>query len=330
VARETAARIGSEHHEVMIGKAEALELWQQWLAAADRPSVDGFNTFIISRAARLGGAKVVLSGLGADEMFGGYANFFRVSRLAPFIRAAAVLPGAARKSMARLAMPFCPPRYRERLAMLAVSSGRPVDVDIDIRRMLSAEVLGHLGLAATDAGLEANYLPGELYDLCEPESRDVFQGVMRVESYCYMSNTLLRDSDINSMAHSLELRVPFLGREVIEEAVRTPGRLHLDQGMPKAVLRRAVGHLLPPVVLSRAKTGFSLPVGDWLDTELRDVCEAAVAALQEVPFLDPAAVRSLWASFTCQRRHTYWMKPTLLVALGSYVANGGRSGRPPA
>ena len=325
IARETAARIGSDHHEIMIGKADALNLWQQWLAVADRPSVDGFNTFIVSKATRLGGAKVVLSGLGADELFGGYANFFRVRRLAPWIRAAAALPLVARRFLATTATPLCPLRYRERLIMLATSSGRPVDVDIDIRRMLSAGALESLGLSARDTGLSPNYLPAELYDLCEPECRDEFQGVMRVESYCYMSNTLLRDSDINSMAHSLELRVPFLGREVVDVAARTPGHLHLEHGTPKAVLRRAVGHLLPPHVLSRPKTGFSLPVGDWMYAELRDACEAAVNALQDVPFLDHSAVRRLWSSFSHQRRHSYWMKPTLLVSLGSYVANRSSS-----
>jgi len=324
VARRTAQRIGSDHHEIVIGKADALALWQQWLAAADRPSVDGFNTFVVSKAARDAGAKVVLSGLGADELFGGYANFFRVRRLAPAMRTAVLVPPATRVAAARLLAPLCPPRYRDRLAILAGSSGKPVDIALDIRRMLSTATIAAVGLEAADIGLGANFMPAELYALCGPREQDPFRAVSRAESYGYMSNTLLRDSDVDSMAHSLELRVPFLGREVVEEAALTPGRLHLERGVPKAVLRRAVGHLLPPEVLRRPKTGFTLPVGDWLYGELREAAEAAVASLAAVPFLDHLAVKRTWTAFERDRGHTYWMKPTLLVALGSYVSELGR------
>jgi asparagine synthase (glutamine-hydrolysing) len=140
-----------------------------------------------------------------------------------------------------------------------------------------------------------------------------------------MGNTLLRDTDANSMAHSLELRVPFVARPILDLAGRIPGHLHATgKGPGKRLLRHALQGVVPPHVLQRRKTGFSLPVGDWLHDQLRDSCEAAVAETAALPFLDGDGVRSLWQSFVADRDHTYWMKPLLLVALGDYVSRARR------
>ena len=320
IAAETAALIGSDHHEIFIGRRDIASVWDQWMLAADRPSVDGLNTFLITKAVKAGNAKVAFSGLGADEIFGGYANFFRVRKLAPLLRLAALAPVNVRHAIAKCLLPLCPPRYRARLLMLAQASGRSIDLAIEMKRMLGTETLNHLGFRPRELGLRDDFLPPELYADLEDAGDDPFLAVSRVETYIYMGNTLLRDADTNSMAHSIELRVPFVGTRVLEEAGRTPGRLHLANGrIPKAVLREAVGGLLPPAVLNRPKTGFTLPVGDWMYDELRDSCESAIDALQHVPFLDARAARGMWERLESERRHTYWMKPLLLVALGNYV-----------
>jgi len=320
IAAETAALIGSDHHEVFIGRRDIASVWDQWMLAADRPSVDGLNTFLITKAVKAGNAKVAFSGLGADEIFGGYGNFFRVRKLAPLLRLAALAPVNVRKAVARCLLPLCPPRYRARLLMLAQASGQSVDLAVELKRMLGTDTMADLGFRAKELGLRDDFLPPELYAELEDAGDDSFLAVSRVETYVYMGNTLLRDADTNSMAHSIELRVPFVGTRVLEEAGRTPGRLHLANGtIPKAVLRQAVGDLLPPAVLNRPKTGFTLPVGDWMYDELRDSCESAIDALQHVPFLDARAARGMWGRFESERQHTYWMKPLLLVALGNYV-----------
>jgi asparagine synthase (glutamine-hydrolysing) len=320
IAAETAALIGSDHHEVFIGRRDIASVWDQWMAAADRPSVDGLNTFLITKAVKAGNAKVAFSGLGADELFGGYANFFRVRKLAPLLRFAAYAPAQVRKAICRVLLPLCPPRYRTRLLMLAQASGRSVDLAIELKRMLGTESLEQLGFRSKELGLRDDFLPAELYAELEDAGDDSFLAVSRVETYVYMGNTLLRDSDTNSMAHSIELRVPFVATPILDEAGRTPGRLHLADGrVPKAVLRQAVGRYLPRVVLERPKTGFSLPVGDWMYEELRDSCESAIEALDHIPFLDTKGARGMWGRFRAERQHTYWMKPLLLVALGNYV-----------
>lgn len=320
-ARQTASYIGTRHREVLLDGNSATRLWQQWLDAADRPSVDGFNTFLVTRAVRDADCKVVLSGLGADELFGGYANFFRLRRLTPLLQPIGALPASLRKLGAACLLPVTPRRYRSRLQILADSDGRPTDTAIALRRILTQQQLADLGLQASECGLRPDFIAPELYARAAEGATDLFSAVSRAETFCYMGNTLLRDADTNSMANSIELRVPFLGKQVVEAAAGIPGRIHLKRGTPKAVLRSAFGSRLPPAVLTRPKTGFTLPVGDWLYRELRDYSEAAVDGLRNIPFVNFAAARRLWSSLEADRASTFWMKPALLVALGSYALN---------
>jgi len=320
-ARETARLIGSEHLEIMIDAGSIRNWWDAWLAAADRPSVDGLNSFIVSGAVKRAGATVAFSGLGADELFGGYANFRRVRYLAPTLRMLSWLPRRARVAAASTLCPLVPPRYRSRFASLAASNGGLRDVSIELKQFLSPSEVALLGLRYQDLGLNSDYLTDEAHSALTIDSDDSFTTVSRVETLLYMGNTLLRDADVNSMAHSLELRVPFIARPVLELSGRIPAKLQSSgKGPGKRLVRQAMKDILPDHVLRRPKTGFTLPVNDWMFGELRDSCEAAVAALEHLSFLDAAAVRSLWNTFMNEREHSYWMKPMLLVALGSYIS----------
>ena len=320
-AAETASRLGSDHTEITIRASSIRDWWDAWLAATDRPSVDGLNTFIISGAVKKAGATVAFSGLGADELFGGYANFRRVRYLAPLLQAAAAFPKPMRRALGVALATALPPRYRARVMSLAETGGRVGDISLELKRFLSTATVTKLGLPPEHLGLRPDYLPEEAIAELELSNRDPFVVVSRVETYLYMGNTLLRDTDVNSMANSLEIRVPFIAKPVLEIAGRIPGSLHMSTHSPgKHLVRLALADVLPAHVLNRTKTGFTLPLNDWIFSELRDSCESAVAALDAVPFLDADAVRRLWKAFLAGRTHTYWMKPMLLIALGNYVS----------
>ena len=323
-AAETARLIGSDHTEISINTDSIRGWWDGWLASADRPSVDGLNTYIISGALKRAGATVAFSGLGADEIFGGYATFRRVQLLAPLLRWVAPLPTRSRKAAMSAIVRMFPRRYHTRIRSLAGNTGRCLDVAIELKQFLPAESLEALGLSARELGPRADFLPEEAQTWFDDVGNDPFLAVSRVETYLYMGNTLLRDSDATSMAHSVELRVPFVARPVLEEAGRVPGPLHAGRSnVGKQLLRKSLADILPANVLRRPKTGFTLPVGDWMFGQLRESCEAAVAAVEQLPFLDSGAVRSIWSKFVTERDHTYWMKPMLLVSLGSYIRNHG-------
>jgi asparagine synthase (glutamine-hydrolysing) len=323
-ARETARILGNDHSEVMIDESSIRGWWDEWLDAADRPSVDGLNSFIVSGAVKRAGVTVAFSGLGADELFGGYANFRRVRFLSPVLKSLSLLPRSARRAGVAAMSRFFPARYRTRLCALTESSGSAADLSIEFKQFLPASELVRLGLRAADLCLRPDYLADEAHAELGLDTDDPFVTVSRVETYLYMGNTLLRDTDVNSMAHSLELRVPFVSRPILELAGRLPPRLQFNGREPgKRLLRRALQDVIPGHVLQRPKTGFSLPINDWLHDQLRESCEAAVAVTSDIPFLNGQEVRSLWHEFVAGHEYTYWMKPLLLVCLGNYVGRLG-------
>src|SRR5438105_15347858 len=110
-----------------------------------------------------------------------------------------------------------------------------------------------------------------------------------------MANTLLFDTDTNGMAHSLEIRVPFLDRGVIDYAYSLPGKLRLPRGgATKHLLRQSFAEFLRSEITGRRKTGFTLPIGRWMSGPLRETCEASIARLRRGEILRPAGVDRVW------------------------------------
>jgi asparagine synthase (glutamine-hydrolysing) len=133
-----------------------------------------------------------------------------------------------------------------------------------------------------------------------------------------MRDTLLRDTDAVSMRHSLEVRVPFLDTPLVDYVSRLPGHVNRGQAS-KALLRKAGRGVLSDRITSRPKTGFTLPIGDWMRGPMREPCEAAISTLAGQSFIDGAEVRRTWQSFVADERSMHWSRPLALVVLGSYL-----------
>jgi asparagine synthase (glutamine-hydrolysing) len=112
---------------------------------------------------------------------------------------------------------------------------------------------------------------------------DPFNTVARLEATHYMGDTLLRDTDANSMRHSLEVRVPFLDLPLVNYVSALPGSVKRG-GSSKALLRLAGNHVLSKQISNRPKTGFTLPIGAWMRGEMREPCEAGAVADLEFDF----------------------------------------------
>ena len=171
------------------------------------------------------------------------------------------------------------------------------------------------------------FLPPEEYSLLRDSmTADTFHMISQAECRLYLGNTVLRDADTNSMAHSLEVRVPFLSRRLVEEAACLPGRLHMPaRGRPTHLLRMIGRDLLPEEVLLRPKQGFCLPLGDWIFGPLRERSEAAVEAVAACHLFDSAAVRSQWRWLVDNRHRTGWSRGLSLVVLGSHLQQLSKS-----
>jgi asparagine synthase (glutamine-hydrolysing) len=260
LAQQTAALRGTRHETSWIGREDFERELEAVLAAMDQPSTDGVNTYFVCREAARAGLKVALSGLGGDELFGGYPSFRDVPRLARWLRPARLSPlaaRAARRALAPLVCAFSSPKYASLLEY-----GGSVPGAYLLRRALFMpwEVSEVLDPAAAHAGLERLSTLRRLADGTR-DVRGAHAQVLALEVSWYMRNQLLRDADWASMAHSVEVRVPFVDVALF----RAMSRWLASEAPPrKADAAAAPRAALGPHILNRRKSGFSVPVGEWL------------------------------------------------------------------
>ena len=264
VAARTANHFGARHADWRLDSITAKGLLSDFLAHSDQPSIDGFNTFCVSKLAHDHGVKVVLSGLGGDEIFGGYQSFQIIPRLVKTSRSLNsmwVLRGGAGRVLEtqftstrvnRLGrfLTETPNTSAGYWAMRGIFTPREVEL-----------LLPQYGLA------ERNGASSQL-EFCVPYQPTLEDEVSYLELSRYMRNQLLRDSDVMSMAWSLELRVPFVDRKFVESIERIPAQLRLARG--KKILLDAIPEI-PDWVWKRPKQGFAFPFREWITGEWSDI-----------------------------------------------------------
>lgn len=265
IAREIARYFDVRHECVTISMQEVEGDIDAFLQAMDQPTIDGLNTWFVSRAAAQAGLKVVLSGLGGDELLGGYPSFTRVPRRVLLMNIPSRIPF--------LGEGFCTihSKLSNRFGLLnpktagCIQLGGSYEGAYQIQRgvfmpwqlpqhildpAFAAEGLRRLGVAESEA---------------QSSTRHVLKGfakVVELESTRYMRNQLLRDTDWVAMAHSLEIRVPMVDHVLLEAVVGLAATGRLGPG--KSILPATLNRALPRAALERPKTGFTVPIWKWL------------------------------------------------------------------
>ncbi|HEX5445798.1 MAG TPA: asparagine synthase C-terminal domain-containing protein, partial [Pirellulales bacterium] len=318
LAADTAARFGLPHVPINLPGHEAEAAVVDWLAAADQPSIDGLNTFVISQAVRQQGIKVALSGLGSDELFGGYPSFRDVPRLARVNRRIAWCPAGVRRGATAVMTARQPRAVARKLADMMARGGNLSDLYFHRRRTLSNREMDDLGLSPLRLELTPHYQQPSLTEGFD--EGDAVRTISELESRFYQGNMLLRDSDVMGMAHGLEIRVPFLDRRLLDTVHALPGAVRLPRrAAGKHLLRGAFTDLLRPELLKRPKTGFTLPLSRWMLGPLRGVCQQSLRACTEIAELPGPAVRRVWDEFVSEPAGPQWTRALALVALGDYL-----------
>ncbi|MDX2116478.1 MAG: asparagine synthase (glutamine-hydrolyzing) [Planctomycetota bacterium] len=321
-AARTAQAFGIPHVDVQITAQEALGSVEHWLRALDQPSIDGLNTYVVSGAVKRAGITVALSGLGGDELFCGYTSFVDVPRLQGLMRHIRFMPRPARTLLARLAAVGRPYAYRQKLMEIAESSGTLADLYFQRRRTMSARQLAALGLKADEMGLSPEFIPPEALENVEIDELDPVVSVSRLEMAFYDGNMLLRDSDTNGMAHSLEIRVPFFDTAVLNAVMPIPAAVRMPHWRAnKHLLRHTFPELLRPELLTLGKRGFSLPIRRWMASSLRDLCESSLAALRGCGLLSSGGIDTVWRAFLAEPETPIWSRAWGLCVLGAYVSS---------
>ncbi|HXM68269.1 MAG TPA: asparagine synthase (glutamine-hydrolyzing) [Candidatus Acidoferrum sp.] len=319
-SRSISTRFGTDHHEIEISSREVMMSLPHIVGAMDQPTVDGVNTYIISRETRRMGLKVALSGLGADEIFAGYETFTAVPRMERVAWYASTVNPALRRKLAAwtsLATLKRGPRMEKMAALIAGDRGIPHPYAL-ARTLFMPRLLRQLSLAGDGRSAESAMRP--LADIAKSAARfDPFNRNSYFELRHYMTNTLLRDSDFMSMAHGLELRVPFIDHKLVEFLFRIPGALKLKSGAPKWLLTEALQGALPQQAVQRPKRGFTFPFDLWLKKEMRHDIEDSLldSTASLIDGVDRKFVVKVWKDFLAGR--TTWSRPWSLYVLKQWV-----------
>ena len=262
LARQIARQYGAEHYVRTITGQEFAAAAERILNDMDQPSVDGVNTWFVSMAAHECGLKVVLSGLGGDELLGGYSNFQTIPSTRR-IGTVAGLPVARQFGKAMLRW-FAPGLLRRNPKVLGFFDGDGSWEGAYLLRravMLPFELNRHLDAETVREGLERLQPLSLIRSAITPRPAGTMATVSALESSIYMRNQLLRDADWASMAHSLELRVPYVDRPTLRRIA--PFVERLNSGAGKRALATAPAVDLPRECIGRARTGFNIPVATW-------------------------------------------------------------------
>lgn len=264
LAAQVARHYGTRHVTRRVGRAEFEQDLPKILRAMDQPSINGINTWFASKAAAEQGLKVAVSGLGGDELFGGYPSFRDIPRWVRWLRVPGAIPllgQAVRKAAAPLARPL---GFSPKAAGMLELGGSWAGAYL-LRRGLFMpwELPTLLGRDLVRAGLRRLQPLKMIRQAIEPMPRSSFARVAAMEKSLYLRNQLLRDADWAGMAHSLEIRVPLVDSSLLRDCASLIEQA--GAAWNKTVLANAPRNPLPDSVARRAKTGFTTPIGDWIE-----------------------------------------------------------------
>lgn len=317
-ARRTAQVLGTEHREVLVTGAEMRANLNAAIAAFDQPSMDGVNTFCVSRAAHMAGLKVALSGLGGDELFGGYPSFRRASFISSLAASSAFVPSSLRRAFSAALRAAVPSAALSKLSAAwddAAALPHPCNF---LRLLFSPQQVLPMLAGPAQAFRSTPWWQWLASVADEAASFDEFSAVSWLEMRSYMLNTLLRDTDAMSMSQSLEIRVPFLDSILVEKILSLTSAEKRIASQPKALLAAALRGVIPAELLERPKRPFTFPWVRWLRGDLRDVVAKSLrepsAALADVFTRD--AMLHVWSDFEAGR--TTWSRPWSLYVLNEW------------
>lgn len=315
-SRAVAEAFHTAHHEIEVSQTEALAAIPDAIGAMDLPTMDGVNTYFVSRETRKAGVKVALSGLGGDEVFAGYSSFRTIPRFERIARKWEHLPEMGRGGIASLFSSVAPESDQNRKLALLMFDRESLHPYFVSRMLFTPEQRGSL-LRNQAVAVMQSAIASQRDRLSRSLSLDPVNRVSYLESRCYMLNTLLRDSDFMSMSQGLELRVPLIDHHLAKTVLAIPGKWKLNS-TPKKLLIEALERKLPDEVVHRPKRGFTLPFEQWMRQELRPEIEPVLKSerINRGPLgdlLDGNWVERVWKSFL--DRKTSWTRPWSLFVL---------------
>jgi asparagine synthase (glutamine-hydrolysing) len=281
---------GAQNYQHLVKQQDFETALPDIIAGMDMPTTDGINSWFISKYARHEGLKAVLSGLGADELFGGYPSFKRIK----YLKYIKLFPSFILNTVARLSVgPL------KRIALL--THDHPLAEYLFLRGLfVPADIAKILNVSEQHVSDVLFATPLQLGQLTDTQKAAWF------ETNLYMQNQLLRDTDVMSMAHGLEVRVPFLDEDFVQMVNRINPSVRFDNDKPKQILIDSYPGLLPKQIWDRPKMGFSFPLQKWMHTHKQ---------IAHIDFYKGKQARKVIKRF--QNNEVHWSKAFALYQLQS-------------
>ncbi|HEY7431859.1 MAG TPA: asparagine synthase (glutamine-hydrolyzing) [Streptosporangiaceae bacterium] len=304
-AQETAAALGVKSIPYVITQEEFFRHLPQIIWHLDDPMADAAAIplwFVAREASKQ--VKVVLSGEGADELFGGYAIYHQPG----MVRAAERLPGWGRVPLKRAASLI--PSGVKGKGLLERTSTPLRDRYIGNAHVFTGEQIEHVARPGPGTPLD---ITGPVYVQAEEAELDDVSTMQLVDINTWLAGDILVKADRMTMAHSLELRVPFLDREVMDIAARLAREEKIGQGTTKLALREAMSEVLPQAAAERAKLGFPVPIGHWLKGDAYDFADRLLREAQTSEWIDRQAALGLLERFRAGDPEVTWRHLWVLI-----------------
>jgi asparagine synthase (glutamine-hydrolysing) len=307
-ARRVAEHFGTDHHEVTVSEAEALEFLPKLIRHQDEPLADPvcMPLHFVCELAAANGVKVVLGGEGSDELFWGYNPYVLIMHYWGAIRMARLAPRVFRRAFAARISPEDRPAHRELAEGIAARRLPPMHSPLGINRFHRELLLGGQTGDTRWAPSDSHANRGRPRDALGFDTQEYEFGLRLPE-------LLLMRIDRFSMANSIEARVPFLDPDLVDFAYRLNPNQKLAHGETKIVLRRAVQDVVPDWVMARRKQGFGAPVADWFTSRMGELLRSLVRSDSLREYFDPAAVDAMLIAPHRATRFALW--PVLNFAL---------------
>ncbi len=319
-AKAVARHLKTDHTELIVTPATTQSVIPKLADIYDEPFADSSQipTFLVSQLARQH-VTVALSGDGGDELFAGYSRYKQGETIR---RRIASLPMPARRVLAKTLSALSPATLN-RLGGLIPHSRRPANIGEKLHKLAGVAILDTAGvyrqLASQWPSSEGVVIGGTEPAWPGPDlARLRVDGIalmQALDTLSYLPGDILTKVDRASMAVSLEARCPLLDHRVVEFAWSLPADLKIRDGQSKWLLRQVLYRHVPPALVDRPKAGFSIPVGNWLKTSLRDWAEDLLneSKLRQAGYFDPKPIRQLWQDHLDDRRNGQYALWSILM-----------------
>ena len=311
----------TDHHELLLTSKEILSNIETALASIDHPTADGINTYMISEKTKREGITMALSGLGGDELFAGY-DYFGYYKKLQHLRYLSLLPLSLRKLVGNRLRKAKRGTGTEKINSLLLEPAwdfeniypifRQVYFDDQIHELMSGETI----YSNQVREITADYKNEKYWKRSDSD----ISRISIAEISTYMQNVLLRDVDQMSMAHALEVRVPFLDHELVEFVLGI-GDKQKYHGRPKQLLIDSAKDLIPDTIYQRTKMGFVFPWDIWMKNELSSFCDNSIKKLAYQKIFKEEALNNIWIRFLSGDLLVNWPKIWSLVVLQNWMEN---------